>query len=75
MAIEPPEPCPERERLEALVTLSAKRLVRADAKATLALREKFDALRALDGATARMAQWLKENPDPQGSIFEGMSDV
>ncbi len=61
--------------MEAIVACCRKRLVRADAKAMAALGEQVAAQASLNAAEARLARWDEENPDPQGSIFEGMSDV
>ena len=68
------QPSP-RDRLEAIVACCRKRATRATAKAIAALDEDAAAQVALNAAEARLARWDEENPDPQGSIFEGMSDV
>lgn len=69
MAIEPPEPSPEREKLEELVGHCRKRMARADEKARAAIIEQTEAAHALGGAEERLAQWHIDNPEPQGSLI------
>lgn len=65
----------ERERLEQVIVLCRKRVARADEKLAAAQAEREAAGHALDGQQDRLAQWHKDNPDPQGSIFEELSNV
>lgn len=50
MAIDPPEPCPERERLATIIAHCRKRVERSAEKEITAMREKRDAIAALDDA-------------------------
>jgi hypothetical protein len=75
MAIEEPQPNPERDRLQAIITCCAKRVRRADEKARVAIIEQTEAQVALDAAQLRLVRWLDENPDPQGSLLEGLNHV
>ena len=65
----------ERERLEEVINLCRKRMVRADAKLAASNAERQAASHALDAAQHRLVSWNRNNPDPQGSIFEGLSNV
>lgn len=65
----------ERLRLEELIILCRKRVDRAEAKVQAAVAERAAAGDALDGAERRLAEWHRSNPDPQGSIFEELSNV
>lgn len=65
----------ERERLEQVIILCRKRVARADAKLAAARAEHEAAGHALDGSQNRLAQWHQDNPDPQGSMFEELSNV
>lgn len=65
----------ERERLEEVIILCRKRMGRADAKLAASNAERQAASDALDAAQRRLVSWHQENPDPQGSIFEGLSNV
>ena len=69
MAIDPPQPSPERERLEELIAINRKRLKRADAKLLSAKHEHAEAEAALAQARARLKKWHVDNPDPQGSLI------
>jgi hypothetical protein len=75
MAIEPNDPHPEQGRLQAIIACCEKRVRRADEKARVALIEQAEALVALDAAQLRLARWREENPDPQGSLLEGLNHV
>ena len=75
MAIEPQDPNHDRERLEEIIGLCAKRRARAVAKLESAQAEHTAAVAALDAARQRLAVWIIDNPDPQRSIFEEISDV
>lgn len=69
VAIEPPEPCPERDRLQELVSHCRKRVSRAETKLRSAIAEDDEATSALIKAEQRLARWLEEHPDPQGSLI------
>jgi hypothetical protein len=69
LAIEPPEPCPERDRLREIIGCCRKRVNRADAKLRAAGAEQRDAVAALEAAEQRLARWMEANPDPQGSLI------
>ncbi len=69
MAIEPPEPCPERDRLQEIIGLCRKRFYRAEEKLKAADEECAAALRSLKAAETRLAAWHQANPDPQGSLI------
>lgn len=65
----------ECERLEGLIALRRKRVGRADDKIRSAQSEKRVAETELAAAEDELAAWFVNNPDPQGSIFEELSDV
>lgn len=65
MAIEPPPPSPERERLQLLIAHCQKRMNRADEKARAAIVEQTAAHIALEEAQLNLARWMEANPDPQ----------
>ncbi|MEO7469809.1 MAG: hypothetical protein ABIV36_22600 [Sphingobium limneticum] len=69
-----PDPA-ERARLEDIIALCRKRVGRADEKLQAAIDEQRAAGDALDGEMRRLAQWIRDNPDPQRSIFEELPDV
>lgn len=69
MAVEPTPPHPERVRLESLIGIAEKRVVRAAEKCRAAERELDDALNALDTATENLRWWIAANPDPQGELL------
>lgn len=78
---EKPKPS-ERAQLEEVAALRRKRHGRACDKAVAAQAELVAASAALDEVRAdiaawddRLAAWIKANPDPQGSIFEELSNV
>ena len=73
--IDAPEPNPERERLQAIIACCKKRMNRADEKARAALIEQTEAHAAHDAALLAEARWQEANPDPQGSLLEGISHV
>ncbi|GLV21975.1 hypothetical protein TomMM35A_18280 [Sphingobium sp. TomMM35A] len=75
MAIEPPEPCPERDRLEAIIACCEKRTRRAAHKKAIAGQELADAKAAEARARDRLAQWHIDNPNPQGSLLEKIDHV
>lgn len=75
MAIEPPEPNPERDRLTEIIAHCEKRVRRAGEKFRSAGAEQFEAIGALQTAKQRLADWQAANPDPQGSLLEGLSHV
>lgn len=66
---------PDRDRLVELVACCRKRVARAAEKLRAAQAECAAAGDALDGQLARVAQWDRENPDPQGSLLEGLDNV
>jgi len=69
MAIDPPEPHPEREKLETLITHCKKRASRAAEKLEAAMRENHEASRALSDAELRLCDWIDSHPDPQPSLL------
>ena len=69
MAIDAPEPCPERDRLEALIVHTHKRVARAKVKLDIAAGEVADAKAADAAARERLRQWHIANPDPQGRLI------
>ncbi len=66
--IEPPEPNPERDRLEELLQHATKRRGRAIEKHQIAERELRDATDSVFAASAALGAWLAANPDPQRSL-------
>ena len=69
MAIDPPPPNPERDRLEALVAFSRKRVERAIEKMD---RERDNHTRAriqLEDDERALADWLEANPPDQPDLF------
>lgn len=75
MAIEPPVPSPERDRLQAIIACCEKRVQRATHKKSIAGQELADAKAAEADARDRLAQWHLANPDPQGSLLENIEHV
>ena len=75
MATEPPEPQPERDKLQDLLAHCQKRMNRADEKARAAVIEQAEAHAALEAAQLNLTRWHEENPDPQGSLLEGLNHV
>lgn len=75
MAVEPPEPNPERDKLQELIGHARKRKARADEKARAAIIEQTEAHAAHEAAQLNLARWLEANPDPQGSLLEGLNHV
>lgn len=69
MATEPPAPCPERDRLEELISHTARRIARAKVKLDIAAGEVADAKAADAAARERLRQWHLANPEPQGSLL------
>lgn len=69
MAIDPPPPNKERDRLQAIVDHSARRVERAAEKIDAAAGEMVDAKAQATRAQAALDAWLKDNPDPQGSLL------
>lgn len=69
MAIEPPAPNPEREKLQLLIAHCQKRMDRADEKARAAVIEQAEAHAALEDAQLNLARWMEANPDPQGDLL------
>lgn len=69
MAIDPPPPCPDRDRLEELIIHTAKRVARAKHKVDIAAGELVDAKTADAAARERLRQWHIDNPDPQGKLI------
>lgn len=65
----------ERQRLEEIISLCRKRHGRACDKAAGAQAELTASEKALGDAKRKLAVWVEANPDPQGSIFEELSDV
>lgn len=63
------------DRLAEIVACCRKRVARAEEKLAIATTEREAAIHALGGAERRLARWHEQNPDPQGSIFEGLTDV
>lgn len=68
--IDPPEPSPERDKLLEIIGHCEKRVRRAGEKFRAAGAEQFEAIGALTTAKQRLADWHRENPDPQGSLLE-----
>ena len=73
MAIEPPAPNPEREKLQLLIAHCQKRMNRADEKARAAVIEQAEAHAALEEAQLNLVRWMEANPGPQGSLLEILS--
>lgn len=69
MAIDPPAPSAERDKLEELIAINRKRMKRADAKLLSAQHEHAEASAALAQAKAQLKKWHVDNPDPQGSLL------
>lgn len=69
MAIEPPAPSPERDKLLVLIAHCQKRMDRADEKARAAIVEQAEAHIALEEAQLNLARWMEANPDPQRSLL------
>jgi peptidoglycan hydrolase CwlO-like protein len=73
MTTEPQELHPERQRLETLIAITEKRITRAAVKKRAAERDMDEALDDREAAQARLAQWIKANPEAQMTIFEVIS--
>lgn len=69
MAIDPPPPNPERERLEAILDCSRKRLARAEEKVEAATWERNEAIRQLIKDEDALALWIHKNPPAQPDLF------
>lgn len=69
MAIEPPEPDPDRERLEALVAFSRKRVSRALQRMREAGERHLEATNQLERDERALAQWLEANPPAQPNLI------
>lgn len=69
MAIDPPAPNPERDKLEELIIHTEKRVARAKQKVDIAAGELADAKTADAAARERLRQWYIDNPDPQGTLI------
>lgn len=69
MAIEPPPPDPDRERLEALIAFSRKRVERIDAKLADANADRIAAVEQLERDQAALERWLEEHPPAQPDLF------
>lgn len=65
MAIDPPLPDPDLERIDALIAHCEKRADRARTKLDGAQREMENAYAALISAEAKRAQHIADHPDPQ----------
>lgn len=68
MAIDPPLPDPELDRIGALIAHCEKRADRARVKLSGAQREAEAAEAALTSATTKRAQYIADHPDPQCSL-------
>lgn len=62
-------PDPDRERLEALVAFSRKRIDRAKAKVEEATSQHAAALDQLEADEQTLAQYLIDNPPAQPDLF------
>lgn len=69
MAIEPPPPDPDRERLEALIAFSRKRMERTEQRMKEALEAHRLADAQLGADIAALEQWLEEHPPAQPDLF------
>lgn len=69
MAIEPPAPSAERDKLHVLIAHCQKRMDRADEKARAAVVEQAEAHIALEEAQLNLVRWMEANPDPQRSLM------
>lgn len=68
MAIDPPLPDPDLERIDALIVHCEKRRKRSAEKLTGAVLEHDAAQYALAAAKAARDLWIRDHPDPQGEL-------
>lgn len=67
--MEPPD------HLTEVIGLCRKRVCRAEDKVCAAGAEHREATAALEAAKKRLADWIEQHPDPQGSLLEGLTNV
>lgn len=70
MAIEPPPLNPERERLEALVAFSLRRVERMAHKVAAAQHDHGLAVQQLTRDHAALDAWIAANPPAQPDLFQ-----